>query len=210
MKRLIVSQTTKGQRSETDQRVITAMLGAGHTPDEVRSVFQRYPIGQKYREKGASGDHYLAHSIDKARAYLAVEGSPTEIGKAVVVEDEAILNVPLFEYRPPMASEVLIDGLAVRSCLTLAIQVRDKEVTTIEGLAKNGQLHPLQQAFIDHFAAQCGYCTPGMILAAKALLDRNPDPTEEEVREGLSGNLCRCTGYVQIVEAVLAAKESLR
>jgi carbon-monoxide dehydrogenase small subunit len=108
------------------------------------------------------------------------------------------------------ACTVLIDGMAVRSCLTLAIQVRDKEVTTIEGLAKNGQLHPLQQAFIDHFAAQCGYCTPGMILAAKALLDRNPDPTEEEVREGLSGNLCRCTGYVQIVEAVLAAKESMR
>ncbi len=91
----------------------------------------------------------------------------------------------------------------------LAIQARSKDIITIEGLAKDGQLHPLQQAFIDHFAVQCGYCTPGMILAAKALLDKNPDPTEEEVREGLSGNLCRCTGYVKIVEAVLAAKKSM-
>ncbi len=84
-----------------------------------------------------------------------------------------------------------------------------KEIITIESLAKDGQLHPLQQAFVDYFAVQCGYCTPGMILAAKALLDENPDPTEEEVREGLSGNLCRCTGYVKIVEAVLAAKKSM-
>ena len=104
---------------------------------------------------------------------------------------------------------VLINGEAVRSCLTLAIQAKGKEITTIEWLAKDGQLHPLQQAFIDNFAVQCGYCTPGMILTAKALLDKNPDPTEEEVREGLSGNLCRCTGYVQIVEAVLAAKKSM-
>ena len=106
------------------------------------------------------------------------------------------------------ACTVLIDGKAVRSCLTLAIQTRGKEIITIESLAKDGQLHPLQQAFVDYFAVQCGYCTPGMILAAKALLDENPDPTEEEVREGLSGNLCRCTGYVKIVEAVLAAKKS--
>jgi len=104
---------------------------------------------------------------------------------------------------------VLIDGETVRSCLTLTVQVGDREVTTIEGMAKDGELHPIQQAFIDHFAIQCGYCTPGMVLTTKALLDRNPDPTEEEVREALSGNLCRCTGYVQIVEAVLAAKETV-
>jgi len=104
---------------------------------------------------------------------------------------------------------VLIDGETVRSCLTLAVQVGDREVTTIEGMAKDGELHPIQQAFIDHFAIQCGYCTPGMVLTTKALLDRNPDPTEAEVREALSGNLCRCTGYVQIVEAVLAAKETV-
>jgi carbon-monoxide dehydrogenase small subunit len=88
--------------------------------------------------------------------------------------------------------------------------VQDKELTTIEGLARGGELHPLQQAFIDHGAIQCGYCTPGMILSAKALLDRNPQPTEEEVRQALSGNICRCTGYVKIVEAVLAAAETMR
>ena len=104
---------------------------------------------------------------------------------------------------------VLIDGKAVKSCLVLASQVQEKDIFTIEGLSKNG-LHPLQQAFIDHFAIQCGFCTPGMVLAAKALLDENPNPTEEEVKLGLSGNLCRCTGYVKIVEAILAAAEMMR
>ena len=92
----------------------------------------------------------------------------------------------------------------------LTPQVRGKEILTIEGLSKNGQLHPIQQAFIDHFAVQCGFCTPGMILTTKALLDKNPKPTEEDVKEALSGNLCRCTGYVKIVEAVLAAAEVMR
>lgn len=106
------------------------------------------------------------------------------------------------------ACTVLIDGKAVKSCLFLAIKARGKDILTIEGLrGKNGELHPLQEAFIEHFAVQCGYCTPGMIMAAKALLDENPAPTEEEVKEGLSGNLCRCTGYTKIVEAVLAAKD---
>ena len=102
---------------------------------------------------------------------------------------------------------VLIDGKPTLSCLTLAIEAQGKEILTIEGLADDGQLHPLQQAFIDHFAVQCGYCTPGMILSAKALLDRNPHPTEGEVREAISGNTCRCTGYVKIVEAIMAAAE---
>jgi carbon-monoxide dehydrogenase small subunit len=101
-----------------------------------------------------------------------------------------------------------VDGKAIKSCLFLAVKAKGKEIVTIEGLkGKAGGLHPLQEAFMEHFAVQCGYCTPGMILAAKALLDENPNPTEEEVRRGLSGNLCRCTGYVKIVEAVLAAKE---
>ena len=103
---------------------------------------------------------------------------------------------------------VLVDGKAIKSCLLLAVKAKGKEIVTIEGLmGKDGGLHPLQEAFMEHFAVQCGYCTPGMILSAKALLDENPNPTEEEVRRGLSGNLCRCTGYVKIVEAVLAAKE---
>ncbi len=105
---------------------------------------------------------------------------------------------------------VLIGGKAVKSCLMFASQARGKEIITIEGLATGEMLHPLQQAFIEHFAVQCGYCTPGMILAAKALLDENPDPTEEEVKKVLSGNLCRCTGYVKIIEAVMAAAEKSR
>jgi len=106
------------------------------------------------------------------------------------------------------ACTVLINGKAVKSCLVLALQAQGKEIITIEGLeGEQGKLHPLQQAFIDHFAVQCGFCTPGMILSAKAFLDKNPNPTEEEVRVALSGNLCRCTGYVKIIEAVLAANE---
>ena len=103
------------------------------------------------------------------------------------------------------ACTVLLDGKAVKSCLILAVQAGGHEITTIEGLAENGRLHPLQQAFIDKGAVQCGYCTPGMILSAKALLDENPNPTEEEVRAGIAGNICRCTGYVKIVEAILSA-----
>lgn len=102
------------------------------------------------------------------------------------------------------ACTVLIDNHPVLSCLTLAIEAQGKEILTIEGLNQQGGLHPLQQSFIDHYAVQCGFCTPGMILSAKALLDRNSHPTEEEVREAISGNLCRCTGYVKIVEAILA------
>lgn len=107
------------------------------------------------------------------------------------------------------ACTVLIDGRPVVSCLTLAIEVQGKDILTIEGLEQDGKLHPLQQAFVDYFAVQCGFCTPGMILSAKALLDKNPRPTEEEVREAISGNLCRCTGYVKIIEAIMAAGKSL-
>jgi carbon-monoxide dehydrogenase small subunit len=105
------------------------------------------------------------------------------------------------------ACTVIMDGKTVSSCITLAIEAQGKDITTIEGLAKNGQLHPLQSAFVEHGAIQCGFCTSGMILSAKALLDENPTPTEEEVREGISGNLCRCTGYVKIVEAIMAVSE---
>ncbi|MBU4564533.1 MAG: (2Fe-2S)-binding protein [Desulfarculus sp.] len=97
---------------------------------------------------------------------------------------------------------VILDGETVNSCLVLAMQAQGREVTTIEGLAKGAELHPLQQAFVDAGAIQCGFCTPGMILSAKALLDHTPQPTREEITKGLSGNLCRCTGYEKIVEAV--------
>jgi carbon-monoxide dehydrogenase small subunit len=102
---------------------------------------------------------------------------------------------------------VHLDGRSVKSCSVLAVQADGSEVTTIEGLATNGQLHPMQQAFHEHHALQCGYCTPGMIMQSIDLLNENPSPTEREVREGLEGNLCRCTGYHNIVKAVLAAAE---
>lgn len=103
------------------------------------------------------------------------------------------------------ACTVLVNGKPVLSCLTLAAACRNKSVTTIEGVMEGGELHPLQQAFIDKGAVQCGYCTPGMIMAGKALLDENPHPTPEQARQAIAGNLCRCTGYTQIVDAIVSA-----
>ncbi|MBT0894492.1 (2Fe-2S)-binding protein [Geobacter hydrogenophilus] len=102
---------------------------------------------------------------------------------------------------------ILLDGKPVDSCLMLAVEADGREITTIEGVAANGRLDAIQESMINHAAVQCGYCTPGMVLSAKALLTRNPHPTEPEVREAIAGNLCRCTGYVHIVEAVLAASQ---
>ncbi len=102
------------------------------------------------------------------------------------------------------ACTVLLDGLPVRSCLLLATEVKNKEITTIEGLAKGEKLDPVQESFIEHHAIQCGFCSPGMILTAHSLLNHNPAPTEEEIRFAISGNVCRCTGYAKIVEAVKA------
>ena len=108
------------------------------------------------------------------------------------------------------ACTVLVDGRAVKSCTMFAVQADGREVTTVEGLATASELHPLQEGFKEEHGLQCGFCTPGMMMAAKALLDRNPDPTEEDVRWALSGNLCRCTGYQNIVKSVLWAAEKLR
>ena len=108
------------------------------------------------------------------------------------------------------ACTVLMDGESVKSCAVLAVQADGAQITTIEGMAEGGQLHPLQQAFHEKHGLQCGYCTPGMIMAASALIAENPDPTEDEVRRGLEGNLCRCTGYHNIVKAVLDAADKSR
>ena len=108
------------------------------------------------------------------------------------------------------ACTVQVDGKPILACLTLAIAVRGKNILTIEGLSKLNILHPIQKAFVDYGAIQCGFCTPGMIMAAKALLDKNPKPTREEVKIAVAGNLCRCTGYVKIIDAVLAASEAMR
>ncbi len=102
---------------------------------------------------------------------------------------------------------VLLGGKPVRSCLTLAVEVQGREITTIEGLASMGELHPIQKAFVEYGAIQCGFCAPGMILTTKALLEENPSPTEQEARRAISGNVCRCTGYAKIVEAIVKAAE---
>ncbi len=108
------------------------------------------------------------------------------------------------------ACTLLVDGRPVSACTTLAFEVRGRSVLTIEGLADNGTLHPLQQAFIDHGGFQCGFCTPGMLLASKALLDENPNPSEEELKHFMHGNLCRCTGYKKIIESIMAAAKKMR
>jgi aerobic carbon-monoxide dehydrogenase small subunit len=108
------------------------------------------------------------------------------------------------------ACSVLLDGKVIKSCLHFAVQADGREVTTIEGLAKDGELNPIQEAFVKHYAFQCGYCTPGMVITSHALLQRNPNPSEEEIRKALAGNLCMCTGYVQIVEAVKDAAKGMK
>ncbi len=109
------------------------------------------------------------------------------------------------------ACTVLVDNISLNSCLYPAFEVEGKSVTTIEGLLEEGnKLHPIQEAFIDNGGIQCGFCTPGMIMSAKALLDENPDPADEEIKKGISGNLCRCTGYIQIIDSIRKAAKSLK
>ena len=108
------------------------------------------------------------------------------------------------------ACSVLVDGEVVKSCLMLAVQVQGREITTVEGLGQGDELHPLQESFMQCGGLQCGYCTPGFLMTSCAMLKNNPDPTVDEVRHGLNGNLCRCTGYTQIVESILTAAEKMR
>ena len=108
------------------------------------------------------------------------------------------------------ACTVLVDGESVNSCLVLAASVEGKSILTIEGVAENDELHPIQQAFLDHHALQCGFCTPGLVMSTKALLDHNPNPSREEIKVAISGNICRCTGYQQVIEAVEDVAKRLR
>jgi carbon-monoxide dehydrogenase small subunit len=154
----------------------------------------------------------------KVRISLTVNGEPREVlsdgFKTLLEVLREDLDLPGTKHGCELgecgACAVLVDGDAVLSCLVLGIEADGCEVTTIEGLAGGHELHPLQAAFADLGGSQCGYCTPGFLVTAKALLDRNPDPTREEIREALSGNLCRCTGYHQIVESVEAAARAMR
>jgi len=108
------------------------------------------------------------------------------------------------------ACTVIMGGKTVNSCLVLAVEADGQEITTIEGLSEDSKLHPIQEAFVEHAGMQCGFCTPGMIMSAKELLDRNPDPSEREIREGIAGNVCRCTGYTKIVESIGAAAKAMK
>jgi aerobic-type carbon monoxide dehydrogenase small subunit (CoxS/CutS family) len=146
----------------------------------------RLEVNGKLRRVSAPADAFL---IDVLRDRLALTGAKYGCGMGECG-----------------ACTVLLDGAAVFSCLILAIEAQGHAITTIEGLARNGYLDPIQASFAEQGGVQCGFCTPGMILSARALLDANPDADETEVRRGLSGNLCRCTGYDKIVKAVLAAK----
>ena len=148
---------------------------------------------------------------------LAVNGQ----GRRLEIEDRTLLldllrDLGLTGAKPSCEMEVcgsctvLLDGYPVSACTTLAVEAQGRSIETIEGLAKDGALHPLQEAFLEHFAFQCGYCTPGMILTAKALLEENPAPSRREVLHWMEGNICRCTGYESIVNAVLAAAERMR
>lgn len=149
-------------------------------------VPMKLTINGKLRRVSAPPDAFL---IDVLRDRLALTGAKNGCGMGECG-----------------ACTVLLDGEAVFSCLMLAIEAQGHAITTIEGLARDGQLDPLQEAFVDGGGIQCGFCTPGMVLAARALLEAHPDADEAEVRRGLSGNICRCTGYDKIVSAVLAAR----
>jgi carbon-monoxide dehydrogenase small subunit len=149
----------------------------------------------------------------RAHIRLHVNGEPTEVAFATYKTLLEVLREDLnlcgtkhgCELGECGACAVLVDDRPVLSCLVLGLECDGRRVVTVEGLAHDGRLHPLQDAFADLGAAQCGYCTPGFLVTAKALLDSNPHPTRDEIREALAGNLCRCTGYLQIVEAVEAA-----
>jgi carbon-monoxide dehydrogenase small subunit len=154
-----------------------------------------------------------ASAFPKLRLSLVVNGEPVEV---LVDSYKTLLEVLREDLQLPGtkhgcelgecgACAVLVDGEPVLSCLTLAAESGGRRVLTVEGLVENGQLHPLQEEFADRGAAQCGYCTPGILVTAKALLDREPAPSMDRIREALAGNLCRCTGYHQIIEAVDAA-----
>jgi carbon-monoxide dehydrogenase small subunit len=139
------------------------------------------------------------------------EAPPRKLLSDFLKEDVGLTGVRVAcEHGVCGACTILVDGRTVRACLMLAVQADGADVRTVESLARDGRLHPIQQAFWDHHGLQCGYCTPGMLMTAYELLQQNPDPTEAEVREAISGNVCRCTGYVHIVKSILAAARAIR
>ena len=150
----------------------------------------------------------IALNVNGQKVRLSIKGSQTLL--ALLREELGLMGTKKgCDQGDCGACTVLVDGKPVNSCLLLAVEVANKNITTIEGLTRNGKLHPLQQAFVDHNAIQCGFCTPGMIVTAVALLDEHANPTDEEIRSFLRGNLCRCTGYSKIIQAIQAAAKEL-
>lgn len=149
---------------------------------------------------------------------FTLNGKPVEVEAPATVNLLTLLRDYLDVTGPKFGCEqgncgactVHIDGEAVNSCLVLGLTIEGREVTTVEGIGSLEDLHPLQEAFYEHYGAQCGFCTPGMLMASKALLDDNPDPTRDEIVEAIVGNVCRCTGYNKIIESVQAAAEKMR
>lgn len=148
---------------------------------------------------------------------LTINGAPAELDIAPeeklldVLRREGYLGVKFGCGRGECGvCTVLLDGQAVKSCITFAAQAHGKEVTTVEGIGRPGKLHPIQEAILDHGAAQCGYCTPGIVCLASSFLKENPDPTEEQIRDALKGNLCRCSGYQKYIDAILDAAQRIR
>jgi len=152
---------------------------------------------------------FISFTLNGRLQELAVE--PHELLLNVVRERCGLTGAKLScDVQVCGACTLLVDGRPVSACTTLAFEVRGRSVMTIEGLADNGKLHPLQEAFIEHGGFQCGFCTPGMILAAKALLDENPNPTEDELKHCMDRNICRCTGYKKSIESIMAAAKLMR
>jgi carbon-monoxide dehydrogenase small subunit len=165
-----------------------------------------YPFDEKFSKEVKTLKEMVTLQINGESYELAIEPKKTLL--EVLREDLGLTGTKeVCDLGTCGACTVLLDNKPVLSCLTLAVACKGKEIITIEGLRKGETLHPLQNSFIQKGAIQCGMCTPGMILSAKALLDENPQPTELEVRRAIAGNLCRCTGYVKIVEAILAVSQ---
>jgi len=190
------------------RRALAACTGKqAPLPAQSKQVVVSAPSAhEKSAGKPGTGEYHVSFMLNGRKEKMTVAAGQTLLS---MLRDELGLTGTKCgcEIGECGACTVILDGQAVNSCLIPAPQVDGRTVTTVEGLAQGGKLHPLQESFLNHDAAHCGFCTPGMLMSAKALIDENPEPTEQEIRTAISGNLCRCTGYVQIVDAIATRPE---